>query len=94
MLLKHDCLKKKKKRAYTGMIHQQRDEACKRSTDIFFLEKKKQKKNTKARTHLYSAAVSKEMTHHNLINKNLFIHLATITKMITFHQKQKGRIFS
>lgn len=40
------------------------------------------------------STVSKEMTHHNLINKNLFIHLATITKMITFHQKQKGRIFS
>lgn len=39
MLLKHDCLKKKEH--IQVWYIKQRDEACKRSTDIFFLEKKK-----------------------------------------------------
>jgi len=33
------------------------------------------------------------LTHHNLINKNLFIHLATMTKMIIFIKNKRDVFF-
>ena len=39
------------------------------------------------------STVSKEMTHHNLIHKNSFIHLATITKMIIFVKNKRDIFF-
>ena len=59
MLLKHDCLKKKKKEHIQVWYINSVTRPVNVQLIFSFWKKKKQKKNTKARTHLYSAAVSK-----------------------------------
>lgn len=59
MLLKHDCLKKKKKEHIQVWYIEQRDEACKRSTDIFFLKTKqnKTKQNQSENSSLFRSSI-------------------------------------